>query len=333
MCTAISLHSKNHYFGRNLDLEYHYNETVVITPRKYCFRFRDAQTQKTHNAMIGMAIITDNFPLYYDATNEHGLSMAGLNFPGNAVYFPCKEGKVNIASFELIPWILGQCRNIHDAKEALSNLNITDTAFSEAFPTTPLHWMISDESKSIVVESTREGLLVTDNPIHVLTNNPPFPYHLQNIANYINITREEPNNRFSSKLDIKPFSRGMGGLGLPGDWSSPSRFVRTAFALTNSVCDDTEEGSISQFFHILDTAAQARGCAKVGKDYEITYYSSCCNTTKGIYYYKTYHNSRITGIHLHNANLNRSELYSYPLLTKQDICIVSQSFKDPGVDA
>lgn len=325
MCTAISFHSKNHYFGRNLDLEYHYNETVVITPREYCFSFRDTQTQKTHNAMIGMAIIVDNYPLYYDATNEYGLSMAGLNFPGNAAYFPCKEGKMNIAAFELIPWILGQCRNISEAKNILPNLNITDVAFNTSFPTTPLHWMISDSKESVVVESTHDGLLIADNPIHVLTNNPPFPYHLQNIANYINVTNEEPHNRFSAGLDINPYSRGMGGLGLPGDWSSSSRFIRTAFVLSNAVYDDTEECAVSQFFHVLDAAAQPRGCTKVGKGYELTHYSSCCNTDKGIYYYKTYDNSRISAVNLFDVELNSADLFSYPLQTKQDIFYVPQA--------
>ncbi len=109
MCTAATLTTSDHYFGRNLDLEVSFGEGVTITPRNFEFEFRRAEPLRTHHAMIGMATVADGYPLYYDATNEHGLSMAGLNFPENAVYFPEADGATNITPFEFIPWILGQC--------------------------------------------------------------------------------------------------------------------------------------------------------------------------------------------------------------------------------
>lgn len=317
MCTAISYKSKDHYFGRNLDLEYHYKENVSITPRDYPLSFRNGRKLKSHYAMIGVAVAEDGYPLYYEATNEWGLSVAALNFPGNAVYFPEAEGKDNITSFELIPWILAQCKNLQEARLKFDRLNITNIAFSDKYPLTPLHWMVSDRDASVVLEQTEKGLSVYDNPVDVLTNNPPFPYHLYNLQNYLNVTAQEPENRFSKTVTITPHSRGMGGLGLPGDLSSSSRFIRAAFTMLNSVDDGSEEGSVSQFFHILDAVAQQRGCCQVGDGYEITQYSSCCNTRKGIYYYKTYENSQIAAIRMTQENMRGDTVKTFALTTEQ----------------
>lgn len=319
MCTAISYKTNDHYFGRNLDLEHQYSETVTITPRNYEFEFRESDNLISHYAMIGMATVVDNYPLYYDATNECGLSMAGLNFPGNAIYLPSREGSDNITPFEFIPWILGKCKNINETKQALSRLNLINVPYSRQFPLTPLHWIISDRESSIVVEPFSDGIHIYENPVGVLTNNPSFDFHLQNLSNYLNLTREDPVNHFSREIDIEPYSRGMGAIGLPGDLSSASRFIRATFTKLNSVTDKSEFDSISQFFHILSSVAQQRGCVRVGDSYEITIYSSCCNTDRGIYYYTTYGNNQISAINLHNVNLDRKDLILYPLIMQQQI--------------
>mgnify|MGYP003293827514 CR=1 FL=1 len=118
MCTAISYKNGAAYFGRNLDLEYGYDERVVITPRNFIFEFRHKEPIFSHHAMIGMATVVDGFPLYYEATNEKGLSAAGLNFPENAVYYDFDNKKDNIAPFEFIPWILGKCASVDEAVQA-----------------------------------------------------------------------------------------------------------------------------------------------------------------------------------------------------------------------
>lgn len=319
MCTAVSFCRKDHYFGRNLDLHYNYQESVVITPRNYPFRFYNADHFHNHYAMIGMATVTENYPLYYEATNEFGLSMAGLNFPGNAAYLPAQENMDNIAPFELIPWVLCQCESVRDAKRLLRSLNLTDVPFNREYKLTPLHWLLSDRNLSVVIEPRADGICVYDDPVGVLTNNPPFDYHLRNLCNYINLTPDAPENRFSSQITIHPYSHGMGAIGLPGDLSSASRFIRAAFTKLNSQCNDTESECVSQFFHILNAVAQTRGCAKIGDRYEITVYSSCCNTDKGIYYYTTYDNAQITAVQLFSAELDTSVLQSYPLIKAQQI--------------
>lgn len=322
MCTAATYTTKDHYFGRNLDLEFSYNETVTVTPRNYPFQFRKVKALESHYAMIGMAFVVDNYPLYYDATNEKGLSMAGLNFPENADYKQETEGKDNVTPFEFIPWILGQCSTIKEVKELLGRINLININFSEKLPLSPLHWMISDRNESITVESVKEGLKIYDNPVGILTNNPTFDIQIFNLNNYVNVTREVPENRFSNAIALDIYSRGMGGIGIPGDLSSSSRFVKAVFTKLNSVSGTSESESISQFFHILGSVNQERGCVRLAEDtYEITIYSSCCNIDNGVYYYKTYENSQITGVDMHNENLNSQNLVSYPLIKEQQIKI------------
>ena len=320
MCTAATYQTKDHYFGRTLDYEVSYGEEVVVTPRNFPFHFRHMGGLSSHYAIIGMATVAGEYPLYYDATNEKGLSMAGLNFPGNADYKPLAEGKDNVATFELIPWLLGQCATVEEAKAYLTRINLANTPFSSQFPVSPLHWIIADRDCAITVESVREGIRIYDNPVGILTNNPPFDYQMTNLTNYMSLSTEPPENHFSDQLDLTPYSRGMGMLGMPGDLSSASRFVRVAFTKLHSVSGTSESESISQFFHILGSVTQQRGCVHMGEGkYEITIYTSCCNTDRGIYYYTTYENSQITGVDLHRENLDGQQLSRYPLITGQQL--------------
>lgn len=320
MCTAITMETKDFYFGRTLDYEHSFSEEVTVTPRKFPLPFRHRRTLEEHFAIIGMAHVVDDYPLYFDGINERGLAMAGLNFVGNAVYGKPAEGKDNIAQFEFVPWILAQCATVREAKKLLENLNLTDTAFREDIPVSQLHWIIADHDESITVESVAEGLRVYDNPVGVLTNNPPFHQQLFRLNDFMHLSPNPPENRFSKNLNLEPYSRGMGALGLPGDLSSPSRFIRAAFVRENSVSGATERESVSQFFHILGAVEQVRGCCAVGEgQYERTIYTSCCNTDKGIYYYTTYENRQITAVHLHRTRLDDIFLARFPLIQGEQI--------------
>ena len=318
MCTAITYDAKDHYFGRNLDLEYSYKERVTVTPRNFVFEFRKKGKLESHYAMIGMAYISAGYPLYYDATNEKGLSAAGLNFPDNADYKPFCAEKDNIAPFELIPWILSQCATVEEAEKLLGRINLLKEAFSSELPLSPLHWIISDRERSITLEPLKDGVKIYENPVGVLTNNPTFDYQLFNLNNYMTLTKGRPKNAWN--LPLQEYSRGMGAMGLPGDASSMSRFVRATFVKMNSVSGESEKESVNQFFHILKSVEMQRGCVELEKNvYEITVYSSCCNTDRGIYYYCTYDNSRIWAVDMHKEDLNGSALIAYPLMVENEI--------------
>lgn len=312
MCTAISHRAGSHYFGRNLDLERSYGEAVTITPRNYPFSFRNGCVLSNHYAMIGMAVNSNNYPLYFDATNEKGLSMAGLNFPGNACYYPYDEHKTNIAPFEFIPWILGTCADLVQAKAKLKEINLWNTPFSQQYPLSPLHWLISDGNEDLTIECTVQGFNLYPNDFGVLTNNPPFPYHLHNMANYMTITAKPPSN--NQPIELKPYSLGLGSFGLPGDMSSGSRFVKAAITKFHCIFDHNETHQICQFFHILSSVCQQHGMTQLPEgEFEYTRYSSCCDTTKGIYYYRTYYNSTITAVSMHKSDLTGSSLDIFPL--------------------
>ncbi len=319
MCTSISFITKDHYFGRTLDMECSYNEKVIVTPKNYNLKFRLSNNLNSHYAIIGIGTVVDNYPLYYDATNEKGLSVAGLNFPVSAKFYEPVNDKNNIGVFELIPWILGKCSSVDEARELLAETNIVNIDFNENYKSAQLHWMISDKDYSIVLECVNDGMKIYYNPVHTLTNNPEFPLQIFNINNFMNLTREEPETRFAEGFDLNQYSRGMGALGLPGDLSSMSRFIRASFTRLNSVCGEGESESISQFFHILDTVSQTNGCVRVGDAFDKTLYSSCCNTDKGIYYYKTYNNSQLSAVDMYRENLDNDKLIIYNLINEQNI--------------
>ena len=320
MCTAITYRTKDFYFGRTLDYDFSYAEEVTVTPRKFPFVFRNEKAITDHFAIIGMAYVNSNYPLYYDAMNEKGLCMAGLNFVENTHFFSFQNNKDNIAAFEFIPWLLCQCESVCDAKKLIKNINLTKESFCKNLPAAQLHWMIADKNEAITVESTKDGIRIFDNTVGVLTNNPPFNEQMFNLNNYMHLSASEPKNTFSEKLNFNIYSRGMGALGLPGDWSSQSRFVRASFVKMNSLSEETETESVGQFFHIMDSVQQTRGCCKTGEnDYEITIYTSCMNADKGVYYYTTYNNRQITAIDMHKENLDGKRLYRYPLITKEQI--------------
>ena len=310
MCTAITYKTKDFYFGRNLDVERSYNERVVITPRNFEIKMRCVAALKTHYAIIGMATVINNFPLYFDATNEKGLSMAGLNFPDNADYKPFHEKLNNVTPFEFIPYILGKCKNIYEALEEVNKINLVNMNFSENLPLSPLHFIISDRAKSLTVESVKDGLKIYENPVGVLTNNPTFDYHLMNLNNYMTLNEGKCENKFSDELKFNNYSLGLGALGLPGDFSSPSRFIKATFVKYKSKLGSSEKESVNQFFHILNSVAMPKGCVLVRDgEYEYTRYSSCCNVDKGIYYYKTYDDFNIKKIDMNSFDFNTNELY------------------------
>lgn len=320
MCTAVTFRSGETYFGRTLDHDESYLEEVTITPRLFPFCFRHMGQLQRQYAIIGMAHVEDGCPLYYDGMNEKGLAMAGLNFPGNACYHMPERKRSNVAHFELIPWVLFQCETVSQARRLLNQTTITNTPFHDRLPPASLHWIISDKDASIVVESTRNGLKIYDNPTGVLANNPPFDEQLFNLNNYLSLSAKEPENFFSDKLPLAPYSRGMGAIGLPGDLSSQSRFVRASFTNLNARTGSTRREDLSQFFHIMETVSQTKGCCDLGNGrYETTLYTSCCDLENGAYFYTTYSNRQISGVNLKKEDLNRDCLIRFPIGAQEQI--------------
>ena len=329
MCTAAVYQTKNTYFGRNLDLEFSYGESIAILPHNSPLNFRHTSPLTHHHAIIGVAYITpdstgQDYPLLYDAINDQGLGMAGLNFVGNAILRdPVNDPSHpvdNITQFEFLPWILGQCSTVAEARKLLAHINLCNTPFNTNLPPSELHWIIADVKDCIVVEAIADGLHVYDNPVKVLTNNPPFPEQLFALNNYRHLSPTVLDNTFLPSVDLNIYSRGMGSLGLPGDLTSQSRFIRASFTRAHSISPDDPESSISQFFHILHSVDQTRGLCELGDNkYEITVYSSGYNLNAGVCYYTAYDNHQITAVDMHRVDLEGSALVKFPMLTTEQI--------------
>lgn len=321
MCTSIIYTAGDHYFGRNLDLEVKLGQEVVITPRNKTLEFRKMPNLSHHYAIIGMSIVRDDYPLYFDGVNEKGVGMAGLNFNGPSRFFPVQDGKDNIASFELVPYILAKAASVAEAKKLLANANITNINFSDKLQAAPLHWIVADKTgASITVESTEEGLNVYDNPVGVLTNNPEFPRQMTNLSNYRSVSPAVPQNTLAPNIDIPAYSRGFGSHFLPGGMDSESRFVKAVFTKMHSPIGKSEVENITNYFHILQSVEQQKGLDEVGPNsYEYTIYSDGTNLSKGIYYYKTYENSQINAVDIHKEDLESSDLITYAVQDQQNI--------------
>lgn len=320
MCTAVEYRKNKIYFGRNLDYDFSYGEEVVIIPRNYKFNFKNLGKIENHFGIIGTALVVNNYPLLFDGMNEKGLAVAGLNFVGNAKYFEVKENKTNIAQYEFILYLLTKYQSVDEILKNIDNLNITNQPFNEKFPPSQLHYMISDKEKCIVLEPLESGIKVYENKVGVLTNNPPFEFQLFNLNKYMKLSEKDPTNEFSKDIDLKTYSRGMGAIGLPGDLSSSSRFVKVAFTKLHSLSQSTEESEVNQFFHILNLVEQQRGCCEVKEnEYEITLYSNCYDLIDLNYFYKTYTNNQLSCIKMKNVDLNSDKLFRYKMLTKENI--------------
>lgn len=321
MCTSMALKTRDFYFGRNMDIEHGFGGRVVVTPRNFPFSFRKCGEMRAHYAMIGVAAVRDGYPLYAEAVNEKGLGVAGLSFPENACY-PSEEtrGKDNVSPFELIPWLLGQCGSTVEARKKINEMHLVGIPFSEALPLSPLHWHIADREESIVLEPVKEGLRIYDNPAGVMTNNPPFDFHMENLNQYLNLTVDYPKNRFHPKAGLKPFGVGMGAVGLPGDFSPASRFVRETFLRFNSISGEDELESVTRYFHLMDAVSMPDGIVMTREGrFEKTEYTCCVNADKGIFYYKTYENNQITAVDMHRENLDGNALTEYSLVKTQQI--------------
>ena len=292
MCTSLKLKYKDSYvFGRNLDLEYHFNEGVIALNKDYSMRYKFLNSENTNKKIMGIGSLIDNYPLFAEAMNEDGLCIAGLNYPGNAYYHEdTQENKINLAPYELINYLLINAKTVDEVKKLSQNIHLVAKSFKEGLPLSYLHYLVSDKDQSIVIEPNRDGIKVYDNPHEVLTNNPSFPFHLENVKQYGNLSNKYHLNNLTKKDELKPFCIGLNAHGLPGDSSSPSRFVKTVYLKEKMEENLSEKDNlINEAFHIFECVSVTKGCALTSEGRsEITIYTSVLDPINFVYYYKTY---------------------------------------------
>ena len=317
MCTGLALETKDglHLFGRNMDIEYSFNQSIIFIPRNFkCVNKSNKKELTTKYAVIGMGTIFDDYPTFADGMNEKGLGCAGLNFPVYVSYSKEDiEGKTNIPVYNFLLWVLANFSSVEEVKEALKNANIVDIPISENIPNTTLHWMISDiTGKSIVVEQTKEKLNVFDNNIGVLTNSPTFDWHVANLNQYVSLRYNQVPEFKLGDQSLTALGQGTGLVGLPGDFTPASRFVRVAFLRDAMIKNDKDSIDLIEFFHILNNVAMVRGSTRtIEEKSDLTQYTSCMCLEKGIYYYNTYENNQINAIDMNKENLDGNEIKTY----------------------
>ncbi len=295
MCTAIS---KDNLFGRNLDLDYSINGKVIFIPRSHPFTFLHLDKTNNHYAILGIGLLVDDYPLYFDAFNECGLAGAGLNFPDNAQFNQVQENKNNLSPYELLPYVLSHFKNVDEVEGFLKTANLIDVPFSKDIPLAPLHYIFADKNRSIVLEQDKDGLHVYDNSVNVLTNNPIFPIHLNNVKQLSKISNEYFNDYVKS-LNIIPDSVGFGSFGLPGDYSSRSRFLKAAYLTKYVNLPEDEEKKIIVFIDMLKSLSFFRGVALSKRDeQEKTIYSSCMNLNNLSYSYRLEYSNSLRSVEM-----------------------------------
>lgn len=313
MCTGVRFIDNNGgmYFGRNLDWSVPYGQKVVITPRgyKYNSAFLGEMNMKG-GAIIGMAIVAENTPLYFDCANESGLAIAGLNFPGYAKYAEAAvDGKTNVAAYEFPLWVVANFTTVEEVEKALKNTVIVAKPINEQYPVSELHWIIGDKERSIVVEYTANGMEIFHNDVDILTNQPGYGWHQENLRNYMNLFAQMPKEVKWGKAKMTAFGSGSLMRGLPGDYYSPSRFVRVAYLNTHYPVKSTEEENVSRLFHTLTGVAMIDGAAQMADGAcEKTIYTGGYSAASKTYYYSTYEDPAIQKVAMGDYNLDSADL-------------------------
>ena len=314
MCTAIHL-SDERLFGRTLDYEKGFGEEVIFTPREF-MRMGDARNRYS---MLGTGVVMETSTLYFDGMNEWGLCGAALNFPEYARYRSEKDKKAEVPSGLFLSFVLGFCKSITQLKDLLSEISITDDTV-KGMPATPLHWIFADAKGCVTVESTERGLEIFENPYGVLTNSPDFAYHTTRLAEYMALHSGYPDNKLTENR-ISTYSRGMGAVGLPGDFSSASRFIRALFVKENSISKGNEQGGINRMKHILSSVSVPMGCVMTRDNEPVSTRYSCVMDSENLtYYFCSYDNPILRGVRLHPE---QTDMQVFPIHEKENIVILN----------
>lgn len=328
MCTSLTLaSSQGHYFlARTMDFDFELQGKPTYIPRHYQF---NSDLGHTYTAQYGFLGTGRNIGEYIliDGVNEHGLSGAALYF-NESVYQTSENaapGQVNLASHEVLNWILGNCRNINDLVEQLPRLNIVGAKNHLLQIVVPLHWIITDQTgHCVVLEARADGLKLLENPVGVMTNSPEFEWHLKNLSNYNHLQPEPHQQRQYGALKVKDFGPGAGALGLPGDYSSPSRFVRASFLRNYTVQQENDQATLNAMIHLLNNVDIVKGVKVMANGVvEYTQYRAYYSLSTHTYYIQPYQDQNLYEVKLTEALLQETQPQSFELPQAQTSVVLN----------
>jgi choloylglycine hydrolase len=324
-CTGVTLKSEDGTFvrGRTLEFAQALDSDLIVIPRNYGYTgFAQAENRglkwKTKFAVAGANFCGE--PYVMDGVNEKGLSGGTFYFPDFAGYqaFDKRKAAATLAPWQLLTWILSSFATLEEVKKALPEVVVYDAVFAKWKSDMPLHYIITDASgASIVIEYVGGKLNIHENPSGILTNAPDFPWHLTNLRNYLKISPQGAKEVKVNSFEINPLGQGSGMLGIPGDYTPPSRFVRAFFFAAASIPQKTAEQSVMQIFHILNNFDIPLGTVRSTENkvtmLERTQWITVCDLKNKYFYYRTEHNSRIRVLKLMDCKLDADKIISFKM--------------------
>lgn len=307
MCTAIYIQQdKQHILlGRTMDFSFPLNPQLYFVPKDFKWKTSIGHQEiKTQYCFMGIG--QDISPITFaDGVNEKGFAMVALYFPEYAYYDDVDNQDhhyLNLAATELIQYLLSTCACIDDAIKELQKIKIIGIKDNITNSIAPLHWMMCDRyGHCAVIEKMRSGLHIMENPIGVLSNSPDFRWHMTNLQNYISLSPYQKEKINWNKVTLSPFGQGGGTFGLPGDFTPPSRFIRSAFLKSYTEIPNTDE-SIMTAFHILENVSIPKGIVITKRNtFDYTQYRVVLDLKNITYSFQSYNQMDIKMIPFPNS--------------------------------
>ena len=301
MCTSIFTKTEDnkHFLARTMDFSFPLEGNPVFLPRDYSWHvFGKEMTNKY--AMLGTGRgIAGNY-IFTDGINEHGLAMAELYLPEEAVYDKDEvEGMDNLAPWEFLNWVLGNYKSIDDLEKDLKNIRLIDAKIPIMNKSIPLHYIFADVTgRVVVIEPSGGELKFKENPVGVMTNTPNLEWHTQNLRNYLHVQPKQFKPRDYGEFTPMPFIQ-SGTSGLPGGFTAVDRFVRAAFFKEYINKARNEEEGITNIWQILNTVRIPKGVViKESENEDYTEYLAGICLESRSFYFTPYENNQISKVKL-----------------------------------
>ncbi len=327
-CTGIELiaadgtvvHARTLEFGIDL------MSNVIMVPRGYSRTAttpdgKPGKTWTSKYATLGANAL--GMPILIDGLNERGLAVGLFYFPTSAKYQPYAPGDADrtVAPWELGSYILENFATVDEVRANLPNVVVPGVVLAAWKFSPPAHYVVHDAAgKSIAVEYTDGKLNIYDNPLGVMTNSPAFDWQMTNLRNYLNFSLKDLPPVKVGSVTLAPFGQGSGMLGLPGDFTPPSRFVR-AVAFSQSVLpSQTGYEAVLQAFHVLNDFDIPKGASRApDKDAQgnivadHTIWTSASDLKAKRFYFRSYENSEIRMVDLTKQKLDGKDIVTWSM--------------------
>ncbi|QYY35624.1 choloylglycine hydrolase family protein [Ruficoccus sp. ZRK36] len=316
MCTSLTYATRDgfHFLARTMDFAFVLEGTPHVHPRRFGWRSQSGEEHRGRYGFVGAGRELEQF-FFADGVNEKGLAVCELYFPDEASYAPeLVAGKVNLAPHELVTWLLSEIGSVQELRARFEALALVSYEFKLLGTVLPLHFIVSDSTGAcVVIEPTADGLKLKENPAGVMTNSPELEWHLKNLNNLLGLRPENPPETPLGTLTLKPFGQGAGTLGLPGGYTPPERFLRTAFLREYTERPAGAEAGVAAILGILNPVTIPKGVnLKPGGVPDYTQYRSVMSLSERAYYFNNYGTNEVLRVVLTEMLLESKTPQAFP---------------------